>query len=192
MGGRPFGDWLRDIEQTLPLRGDPVLIDVQPELTASRGKLLSGEIKRGYAVHAASFIRKRAIVLECELLKRKRLLGAILVHELFHFVWVRCGNECRRNYCGLLREEILRKARGELGESAETWKNAWRQADGGQLAINDHRWREYVCESFCDTAAWYLSDERQRLPVTLANRWQTKRAKWFEDWLELEGNGLRA
>ena len=40
-----------------------------------------------------AFIRKRAIILERELLGQKRLLQTILVHELFHFVWVRCGNE---------------------------------------------------------------------------------------------------
>ena len=192
MGGRPLGDWLQEIEQALPLMGSSVLIDVQPELTAFRGKLLSGQIERGYAVHAASFIRKRAIVLERELLVRKRLLRTILVHELFHFVWARCGNERRRNYGALLREEILRKARGELGESSETWKDTWRQASGGRLGADDQPWREYVCESFCDTAAWYLSSEKQRLPVSLAQRWRTKRAKWFEEWLELEAYGLRA
>ena len=191
MGTVPLGEWLRDVERELPLTGSTVLIDVQSQLTAFRGKLLSGQIHRGYAVHAASFIRKRAIVLERELLERKRLLRAILVHELFHFVWVRCGNERRRNYSALLLEEILRNARGELGESAETWKNTWRQAGRSRIASGDQRWREYVCESFCDTAAWYLSGERRRLPVTLAKRWQTKRAKWFEKWLALEANGLR-
>ncbi len=191
MGGRPLADWLRDIEQALPLRGGSVLIDVQPELTACRGKLLSGQIERGYAVHAASFIRKRAIVLERELLERKRLVRAILFHELFHFVWARCGNARRRSYVGLLRQENLGKARGELGESAETWKNAWRQLSLG-LPDDDRRWREYVCESFCDTAAWYLSKDKLGLPVTLAKRWQAKRAQWFEDWLKLEPGGLAA
>ncbi len=192
MAGRPLGEWLRGVEQALPLVGRPVLIDVQPELTACRGELLSGQIERGYAVHAASFIRKRAIVLERELLARKQLLRAILVHELFHFVWARCGNERRRNYGALLREEILRNARGELGESAETWKNTWRQAGRGHLPADEQRWREYVCESFCDTAAWYLSSDKQWLPVSLAQRWQTKRAKWFGEWLKLEAHGLRA
>ncbi len=181
---------MHEVERGLPLVGRPVLIDVRPELTACRGELLSGQIERGYAVHAATFIRKRAIVLERELLERQRLLRAILLHELFHFVWVRCGNQRRRNYGDLLREEITRNARGELGESAETWKNAW-QAGRSHRATGDRCLREYVCESFCDTAAWYLSDGRQRLPVTLADRWQAKRAKWFEEWLQLEGNGLR-
>jgi len=189
VGGRPVGDWLHDVEQGLPLWGRPILIDVLPELTASRGKLLSGEIERGYAVHAASFIRKRAIVLEQELLDQKRLLRAILVHELFHFVWVRCGNQRRRDYGSLLSEETCRNARGELGESSETWKKSWRNASQARLRSSEQRWREYVCESFCDTAAWYFSAERQRLPVTLAQRWQRKRAKWFEEW-ELEAPRL--
>jgi hypothetical protein len=143
-------------------------------------------------VHAASFIKKRSIVLESELLRRKHLLRAILVHELFHFVWVRCGNERRRQFSALLREEILTNARGELGESSETWKDTWRQSGESRPTPNDRRWREYVCESFCDTAAWYLSVDRYRLPVTLARRWQRKRAAWFADWLQLESDGLRA
>jgi len=191
VGGRPLGDWLYDVGQGLPLCGSPVLVDVLPRLTAWGGKLLSGEMERGYAVHAASFIRKRAIVLEQELLAHKRMPRAILVHELFHFVWARCGNERRRNYLALLREEIDRNARGEMGESSETWKSSWRKAALGRVATCDQLWRDYVCESFCDTAAWYFSSARQRLPVTLAPRWQAKRAKWFKEWLEREANGLR-
>jgi len=191
VAGRPLGDWLRDVELGLPLCGSPVVVDVLPELTACRGRLLSGEIERGYAVHAASFIRKRAIVLERELLQQKRLPRAILVHELFHFAWVRCGNDRRRNYGALLREELRRSARGELGESSETWKNSCLKDGRRGLSTREQGWREYVCESFCDTAAWYFSAERQRLPVTLAQRWQTLRARWFEEWLELEANRLR-
>ena len=192
VAGRALDDWLHEVEQGLPLWGSPVLIDVQPELTACRGKLLSGETERGYAVHAASFIRKRAIVLERALLEQRRLVRAILIHELFHFVWVRCANDRRRNYGALLREEIHKNARGELGESSETWKNSWLKPSRRRPASDEQRWREYVCESFCDAAAWYFSTERQRLPVTLAQRWQIKRAKWFEEWLDFESNGLRA
>jgi hypothetical protein len=192
VGGRPLERWLEDVQKRLPIWGKPVRIYVLPTLTSCRGKLCSGQPERGRAVHAASFIRKRRIVLEQELLQDKVLASAILVHELFHFVWMRCGNERRHNYGALLREELSGRARGELGESAETHKHWCLETGEGRRASVDRAWRDYVCESFCDTAAWYFSAGRRRVPVTLARCWRTKRAGWFAEWLGQEPDGLRA
>lgn len=149
------------------LTGSPLLVSVLPVLTAHRGKLLSGHPKRGTPVHAASFIRRREIVLETELLD-KADLPHILVHEIFHFVWVRLGNSLRRSYAALVEEEQRNKARGELGESALVSK---------RLAPDS---RDYLCESFCDTAAWLYASATPRLHASLAKRWRLRRGAWFE------------
>jgi len=128
--------------------------------------LLSGRLDRGTPVHAASFIRRREIVLETALLQ-KHDLPLILVHELFHFVWVRLGNTKRAEYAALLAEELRLGARGELGESSAVRK---------EIAVSS---RDYVCESFCDTAAWLYAPSSKSRPVRLALRWQNKRKDWF-------------
>lgn len=119
-------------------------------------------------MHAASFIRRREIVLETELLAKPEL-PLITVHEIFHFVWARLGNPARNSYALLLQEELRVKARGELGESSMVKKDA---------ALSDTR--DYVCESFCDTAAWLYAPGSKRWPVTLAKRWRERRTAWFE------------
>jgi hypothetical protein len=134
-------------------------------LTAHRGKLLSAAPERGTPVHAASFIRRREIILEYELLD-KPTLPLILVHEIFHFVWARLSNATRASFSALLAEEFRRNARGELGESASVRKQ-----------LDPHS-RDYVCESFCDTAAWLYAARGRN--ATLAGRWQTRRRLWFE------------
>ena len=118
-------------------------------------------------MHAASFIRRREIILEYELLD-KPSLPLILVHEIFHFVWARLSNATRASFSALLAEEFRGKARGELGESASVRK---------QL---DPHGRDYVCESFCDTAAWLYAAPGKDGNATLAKRWQTRRRLWFE------------
>jgi len=146
-------------------------------LTAYRGRLLSADPQqRGTPVHAASFLRKREIVLESQLLAKKSNLRLILVHEIFHFVWLRLGNPKRREFRALLERELKAGARGELGESAEVHKLALRQnvtSAGARL--------EYVCESFCDTGAWLYAGMKNNSNWTLARRWQRKRRQWFED-----------
>lgn len=59
---------------------------------------------------------------------------------------------------------------GELGESA-SFKKA---------LLTPQRWRDYVCESFCDTAAWLYSGVKQHGEFTLARRWREPRKAWFE------------
>jgi hypothetical protein len=128
-------------------------------------------------VHAGSFIRKREIVLDQELKRQPQELARILVHELFHFAWVRLGNPARRSYETLVRQEWKQRARGELGWSAESRKRALSR--DARRAGDLPRWRDYLCESFCDTAAWIYSGVRRHPEYTLAARHRNRRAEWF-------------
>jgi hypothetical protein len=123
-------------------------------------------------VHAAAFLRERRIAFDCAAAEFPR----IFVHELFHFVWTRAGNGRRWRYEALLRAERRGGARGELGWSAE-----WRKRALGAAEVRDRerRWREYCCESFCDTAAWLYSGTARHPEFTLARRWRRARADWF-------------
>ena len=124
-------------------------------------------------------MRKRRIVLDQELERQPRELARILTHELFHFVWVRLSNRSRHSYEALVRTEWLRRTRGELGWSAESRKRVLsRKAPFANLG---KRWREYLCESFCDTAAWLFSGLRRHPEFTLAERYRKKRAAWFQE-----------
>lgn len=127
-------------------------------------------------MHAGSFMRRREIVLEKDLLESPAELARVLVHELFHFVWVRAGNTVRRSWEALIAEELERHARGELGWSAEMRKRALGRRDA---ALRTRRWREYLCESFCDTAAWILSHARRHEEFTLAAGNRRRRREWF-------------
>ena len=105
-------------------------------------------------------------MLETELLTKPDF-GLILLHELFHFVWARLGNRKRASYAELLVQERRAKARGELGESAAV-----------QKATNCET-RDYVCESFCDTAAWLYASTQKNPHANLAKRWSDIRKTWF-------------
>ncbi len=159
------------------LFGSPIFISLGSQLTAHRDRLLSGSLDCGTQIHAASFIRDRHIVLDTYLLDRPRLLRLILVHEIFHFVWPRLGNQSRRAYADIIRKEAKRGARGELGESANVGKIALQIAADRTSA--DLRRREYICESFCDTAAWLYAGVSAHTEFTLATRWRIPRREWF-------------
>ena len=151
--------------------GAPIGVRFLPELTAHRGKLLShGD--RGQPVLAAAFLRRREIVLDAALLSDGPERARILVHELFHFVWLRLGNASRAGWASLLEAERAAGARGELG-----WSSEWRKRDGAP-------WREYACESFCDTAAWIYAGVERHAEFTLAGRWRAHRRRWFERQVE--------
>jgi hypothetical protein len=158
-----------------PLAGRPVVLRALPDLRAHRGRLLSGG-SRGREVHAASFLRKREIVLDSALGARPCELARILVHELFHFAWLRAGNPVRRSWEALLAAEMRRRARGELGWSAESEKTSLAPAD---VRNRSRRWREYACESFADTAAWMFAGLRTHAEFTLARRFRSERRAWF-------------
>ncbi len=133
---------------------------------------------RGRAVHAAAYLRRRRIVLETELLEHSGELRRILLHELFHFAWVRLGNPARRVWEGLLHAELAARARGELGWSAEHRKSTLTAND---RRLRTRRWREYVCESFCDSGACFLSGQARHEEFTLASRFRSRRSLWFQN-----------
>jgi hypothetical protein len=157
------------------LAGPPILIRFLPALRASRGCLESGG-SRGEEVHAGSRVRRREIVLDAALLSHCRELVRILLHELFHFAWVRAGNPLRHSYELLLASELRRGARGELGWSAERRKRLLTPADARRRT---RPWREYACESFCDTGAWRFAGLRSHAEFTLRSRYRAARRAWL-------------
>ena len=144
-----------------PLAGDPIRILHKTGLRDQRG-----------AVHAGSFLRQREIAFDCSADEFAR----VLVHELFHFVWFRLGNSRRRSFEGLLRRELAAGARGELG-----WSSEWRKAElrREDMRARTRRWREYCCESFCDSAAWLYGGIRRHEEFTLTARFRRRRREWL-------------
>jgi hypothetical protein len=147
------------------ITGRPVRLEIRRGLRDRRG-----------SVHAGAFLRERRIAFEPALAGDREEFARIFVHEVFHFVWLRLGNARRWSFEALLREELLRHARGDLGWSAEWRKRALRPDDA---ELRTRRWREYVCESFCDTAGWLFSGIRTHREYTLARRFRERRRRWF-------------
>ena len=113
------------------------------------------------------------MILERDLLQSPQELKRIWLHELAHFVWWRMSNVNRRSWERILFAE---RTRGELG-----WSSQWRR---DQLTANDRerrtrKWREYCCESFCDTAAWIQTGRPKHPEATLAPRYRKARIHWF-------------
>jgi hypothetical protein len=144
----------------------PIRLEIRRGLTDRRG-----------AVHAGAFIRERRIAFDAELTANPQEFARIFVHEVFHFVWLRLGNPSRWSYEALLRREMRDRSRGELGWSAEWRKRALAARD---VTRRTRRWREYVCESFCDTAAWMFSGVGTHSEYTLARRFCARRRQWFQ------------
>jgi len=105
-------------------------------------------------------------------------LSRIALHELFHFVWIRLDNQTRRSWEELVRRQIGEGARGELGWSAEQRLEALRPQD---MAERTRRWRDYVCESFCDGAASAFGVARRHAEFTLGPRFRAERHRWFAE-----------
>lgn len=161
-----------------PLEGRTIHIRFLPSLTVGSGKLYSNR-QCGQPVYAGSYIRKREVVLDRELQRHSNEFARILTHELFHFVWVRLSNRARRSYENLLRREWKQRARGELGWSAESRKRAFFLRLPSSSGTP--KWREYICESFCDTAAWLYSGVHRHTEYTLSGRHRRLRAAWFRE-----------
>lgn len=157
----------------LRFEGRPVRLGWAGQLRAWRGRLLSGE-GPGQEVHAATFIRQRRLVLDSALRRSPGELSRIGLHELFHFVWVRLSNAERRRWEDLVRRQLALGARGELGWSAEQRLQKLRPAD---IESRSRRWREYVCESFCDSAAWAFGRLRRHAEFTLPEPFVSGRAE---------------
>jgi hypothetical protein len=149
-----------------PTTGSPIHIRFVPDLSG-----------HGHGpIHAGSLVRERRILLEESLGRDADEFTRILIHELFHFAWLRLGNPGRHSYEELLRAEIVAHARGELGWSAEWRKDALRPAD---RRLRTRRWREYACESFCDSAAWIFGGIGRHPEFTLAACFRAVRRQWF-------------
>ena len=148
----------------LPFTGRPIEVRYEANLDDTAGN----------AAHAATFIRNRLIVLDKELLGHPKEHSRVLLHELLHFVWVRAGNARRLAWEELLRKEWLSGARGECGWSAEWRKRKLRVKD---VDCRTRAWREYCCESFCDTGAWILGGRNNE--VTLGGSHRRIRQVWF-------------
>jgi len=127
--------------------------------------------RRG-VVHGGAFLRERRIALDCTRAEFPR----IFVHEAAHFVWLRLGNAVRLLYEDLVRAETAGWVQGELGWSAEWRKLALKDGD---VVRRSRRWREYCCESFCDTAAWLYSGIPGHEEFTLGQSGRRRRRAWF-------------
>jgi hypothetical protein len=125
---------------------------------------------------AATSIPRRVILLDLEVLARPGEFERILIHELFHFAWVRLSNRTRQSWEDILSSELSRSASGELGWSAEWRKRRLKPAD---VRRRSPAWRRYACESFCDTSAWLYAGLRRHDEFTLSVRYQRLRKRWF-------------
>ncbi len=100
----------------------------------------------------------------------------ILIHEIFHFTWVRLSNANRRSWECLLQKELRDRASGELGWSAEWRKRTLTHSD---TTKRSPKWRRYACESFCDSAAWLFGELGVHDEFTLAAGRRHARRAWF-------------
>jgi hypothetical protein len=141
------------------------------------GDSIRVEVRRSLGSHlAGASIPRRVILLDSAVLARRGDFERILIHELFHFVWVRLSNQRRAAWERVLAEELRTHVKGELGWSAECRKEA--------LALTAPRrrtpqWRRYACESFCDTAAWMFAGLTTHDEFTLAVGSRRLRRRWF-------------
>ena len=122
---------------------------------------------------AATSIPKRLILLDQEVLEKQGDFERILIHEIFHFAWVRLSNTSRRDWENLLASE---KASGELGWSAE-WRKL--KLDASDARLRSPKWRRYARESFCDSAAFVYADLKTHDEFTLPARPRRARKSWF-------------
>lgn len=124
--------------------------------------------------HAATSIPRRLILLDRGVLTKRGEFERILIHEIFHFAWVRLSNETRRSWENLLASE---REPGELG-----WSSEWRKL---KLNSSDHcqrspKWKRYARESFCDSTAWLFSGLKHHDEFTLPAPFRRARKAWFK------------
>jgi hypothetical protein len=125
---------------------------------------------------AATSIPRRQILLDRAVLAERGDFERILVHELFHFAWVRLSNAIRREWETLLAAEMRSRIPGELGWSAEWRKQKLIPRDA---TARTPAWRRYARESFCDSAARLYSGLARHDEFTLPARAVRRRAAWF-------------
>ena len=144
-------------------------IRFRPSLRVAGGQIVR---KGGTEVHAAALLRQREVIFDSSLLSHAPELIRIFAHEVFHFVWTRIGNATRKSWEQLILSESRLRVKGELGWSAQLYKDRARTPTG-------RRWRDYLCESFCDTAAWYFSGQHTHEEFTLPAWARMRRKRWF-------------
>ena len=208
--------WIRRLPAGFAARLPRLKLAVADQLGSARASVFINEVSpennssHPNHLHAASFIRQRYVVLRRELFRRRVELGRILYHELGHFLWPRLGNPLRQSYDALLRQEFRDGTRGELGYSAELRKGKLRERIGSGKAnpSRDRKravregsrrpvslWREYVCESFCDTAAYVLLGLERRVKhseYTLSRAARACRCRWVAEVCDLPPRVLPA
>jgi hypothetical protein len=161
--GNKESPWPAAIPRTA---GRPVRIEFRRTLVDAAGD----------PAHAATFLRQRRMVIEEALMADADDFARIFVHELFHFAWLRLGNAKRKSYERVIAGELQRGLRGELGWSAE-WRK--KKLDRRDWKERTRRWREYCCESFCDTAAWRYAGVSKHQEFTLESSARQMRGEWF-------------
>jgi hypothetical protein len=137
------------------------------------------EIRRTLGSHlAGASIPRRLILLDAAVLARRGEFERILIHELFHFVWVRLSNQKRIAWEQVLAGELRKSVKGELG-----WSSEWRKAVLTRVdaRLRTPKWRRYACESFCDSAAWMFAGLRAHDEFTLAAASRRLRRRWFTE-----------
>ena len=137
------------------------------------------EIRRSLGSHlAGASIPRRLILLDAAVLARRGEFERILIHELFHFVWVRFSNHQRVAWEQVLAGEMRARVQGELGWSAEWRKQTLTLADA---RLRTPKWRRYACESFCDSAAWMFAGLHAHDEFTLEAASRRQRRGWFAE-----------
>ena len=97
------------------------------------------------------------------MLRTPRVLERIFVHEVFHFVWSKLGNRLRASYQELVLDELGCDAR----RTRLVRRSMKLQLAKSDLEGRTRRWKDYLCESFCDTAGWLYGSARQYSEMTL-------------------------
>ena len=140
-----------------------------------RGTQIRVELRESLGPHlAATSIPQRLILLDQEVLEKRGDFERILIHEIFHFAWVRLSNASRRDWERLLASE---KVPGELGWSAE-WRKM--KLEPSDARLRSPKWRRYARESFCDSAAFVYADLKTHDEFTLPAALRRARKAWFQ------------
>jgi hypothetical protein len=143
-------------------------------LPSLSGRPIRVELKNSLGpYHAATSIPRRLIQLDRGVLAIKGDFERILIHEIFHFTWVRLSNGIRRDWEELLASE---RQKGELGWSAE-WRKL--KLNSSDARLRSPRWRRYARESFCDSAAWVFAELKKHDEFTLPASSRRARKAWF-------------
>lgn len=140
------------------------------------GRPIRVELRDTLGPHlAATSIPGRLILLDRDVFRNPGDFERILIHEIFHFAWVRLANAARRDWETLLASE---RSPGELGWSAE-WRKLKLQSSDALL--RSPKWKRYARESFCDSAAWLFAELKRHDEFTLPAALRRARKKWFEE-----------